>query len=240
MPSLLVAKMGYNPSYGGQFQGLQSSTQRSTGANKAAGTRGAGDGASGGRVSGVAGSSAPAPASTEPGEKVIVTLGGLKQVRLDELKEGDERYFIVVGLFEGDDLNSVVNHTRNRTQPVKAQLISGNYLCAFGGDKLVLPVVDPEKRFILYICAVTIVNSTDEQGKAFKDISLMGIGFSQPFEVKVCKKYSHTTAELRLVEGGDPNINPGKIEVSIDICKKDAGLSIPEDKEEYIMAQFQA
>lgn len=81
----------------------------------------------------------------------------------------------------------VVNHTRNRTKPVRAQLVAGSYSCSFAGEKLVLPVTDPSKRFILYICAVTIKTEKDEQGKVFKDISLMGIGFSQPFEVNVCK-----------------------------------------------------
>lgn len=232
--------MGYNPSYGGQFRGLQASTQKSTGAANTWKGKGAGGGAAGGGASGSAGGTgSPGDASAEPGEKVIVTLGGLKQVRLDEIKEDDERYFIVVGLFEGDDLNTIVNRTRHRTKPVKGQLIAGNYICAFAGEKLILPVVDPSKRFILYICAVTIKNGADEQGKSFKDISLMGIGFSQPFEVNVCKKYQHTTAELRLVEGGDPSINPGKIDVAIDVCKKDKGEALPADEEENIMAQFQ-
>lgn len=116
--------------------------------------------------------------------------------------------------------------------PIKGQLAAGNYMCAFAGEKLILPVADPSKRFILYICAVTITNGKDEEGKTFKDISLMGIGFSQPFEVNVCKKYHHTTAELRLVEGGDPSINPGKIEVTVDVCKMDKGEAVPADQEE--------
>lgn len=74
--------------------------------------------------------------------------------------------------------------------PVKGQLVAGSYMCAFVGEKLILPVTDPSKRFILYICAVTITNGTDDQGKTFKDISLMGIGFSQPFEVNVCKVWN--------------------------------------------------
>lgn len=224
--------MGYNPSYGGQFQGLRGATQKTAGPSKTTGVKGAA-----GRN--VASEGSGAGGSNEPGQKVIATLGGLKQVHMDEIKDGDEQYFIVVGLFEGDDLNTVVNHTRNRTKPVKAQLICGNYSCSFAGEKIILPINDPSKRFILYVCAVTIKADTDEQGKTFKDISLMGIGFSQPFEVNTCKKYQHTTAELRLVEGGDPSIIPGKIEVAIDVCKMEAGLPIPEDKEEYIMAQFQ-
>lgn len=60
-------------------------------------------------------------------------------------------------------------------------------MCSFSGEKIILPIADPKKRFLLYICAVTITKGTDEQGKVFKDISLMGIGFSQTFEVDVCK-----------------------------------------------------
>lgn len=81
----------------------------------------------------------------------------------------------------------VVNHTRNRTKPVKGQFVAGNYMCSFAGEKLVLPVNDPSKRFILYVAAVTITKGENEQGKIYKDISLMGIGFSQPFEVNACK-----------------------------------------------------
>ncbi|CDJ31661.1 uncharacterized protein EMH_0040350 [Eimeria mitis] len=172
-------------------------------------------------------------------------------VKLDAIKEGDERYFIAVGLFEGDNLNEdvrfyelaslqVVNHKRNRTKPVKGQRIGENYICSFSGEKIILPISDPSKRFLLYIAVVTISKGTDDQGKTFKDISLMGIGFSQAFEVNVCKKYQHTTVELRLVEGGDPTINPGKIEVAIDVCKSDKGEAVAEDEEENIMAQFQA
>lgn len=231
--------MSYNPRYGGQFQGLQASSQKPSGgggswnrsgdAGKGRGAGGAGDAPQGGGA-----------ASSEPGEKVVVTLGNLKQVRMDEIKEEDERYFIVVGLFEGDELSNVVNHTRNRTKPVKGQLVAGNYMCSFAGEKLVLPVNDPSKRFILYIAAVTITKGENEQGKIYKDISLMGIGFSQPFEVNVCKKYQHMTTELRLVEGGDPNVNPGKLDLTIDVCKRDKGENIREDKEENIMAQFQS
>lgn len=73
---------------------------------------------------------------------------------------------------------------------MKGQRIGENYLCAFSGEKIVLPISDPSKRFLLYICVVTITKGTDDQGKTFKDISLMGIGFSQAFEVNVCKVYS--------------------------------------------------
>ncbi|CDJ46209.1 hypothetical protein, conserved [Eimeria brunetti] len=232
--------MSYNPTYGGQFQGLHGASQKTTGCGGT--SKGAGK-ASGGSVGGGAGGPAGSPsgsgASTEPGDKVIVTIGGLKQVKLDAIKEGDERYFIAVGLFEGDNLNEVVNHKRNRTKPVKGQLIGDNYICPFSGEKIILPISDPSKRFLLYISVVTITKGTDDQGKTFKDISLMGIGFSQAFDVNVVKKYQHTTVELRLVEGGDPSINPGKIEVAIDVCKKGKGEAVPEDQEENIMAQFQ-
>ncbi|KAL8275103.1 hypothetical protein Esti_000982 [Eimeria stiedai] len=212
--------MGYNPTYGGQFQGLHAAAAK------------AGGGGSAGLASQGSSGQGSGSASRDPGEKVVVTLGGLKQVHLESVNEGDELFFIVVGLFEGDDLNTVVNRTRNRTKPVKAQAAGGNYMCAFAGEKLVLPVPDPSKRFILYICAVTVKNGADEQGKTFKDISLMGIGFSEPYEVTVCKKYHHSTAELRLVDGGDPNIKPGKLDVAIDVCKSDSGPSIPPDNEE--------
>ncbi|CDI86554.1 hypothetical protein, conserved [Eimeria praecox] len=231
--------MSYNPTYGGQFQGLYAASQKTTGSGGMSKGSGKGTGGVAGGAGGAAGSLAGSGASTEPGDKVIVTIGGLKQVKLDAIKEGDERYFIAVGLFEGDNLNEVVNHKRNRTKPVKGQLIGESYICAFSGEKIILPISDPSKRFLLYISVVTITKGTDVEGKTFKDISLMGIGFSQAFEVNVCKKYQHTTAELRLVEGGDPNINPGKIEVAIDVCKKDKGEAVPEDQEESIMAQFQ-
>ncbi|KAL8455684.1 hypothetical protein Emag_000506 [Eimeria magna] len=252
--------MGYNPTYGGQFQGLRASAQKTSGTAKAGAGAGAkaGGGGSPSIASQGSGGQGSGSASGDPGEKVVVTLGGLKkgttrmtsfvrvpfhdapftcacvlrQVHLESLNEGDELFFIVVGLFEGDDLNTVVNRTRNRTKPVKAQAVGGNYMCAFAGEKLVLPIPDPSKRFILYICAVTIKNGADEQGKTFKDISLMGIGFSEPYEVTVCKKYHHSTAELRLVDGGDPSIKPGKLEVAIDVCKTDSGPSVPADKEE--------
>lgn len=81
----------------------------------------------------------------------------------------------------------VVNHKRNRTKPVKGQRVGENYICAFSGEKIILPISDPSKRFLLYIAVVTISKGTDDQGKTFKDISLMGIGFSQAFEVNVCK-----------------------------------------------------
>ncbi|KAL8430775.1 hypothetical protein Efla_004011 [Eimeria flavescens] len=231
--------MGYNPTYGGQFQGLRASAQKPTGA-KAGGPSKAATGGSVGAGASGAGASGGGATSSDPGEKVVVTLGGLKHVHLEPLNEGDELFFIVVGLFEGDDLNTVVNRTRHRTKPIKAQVVGGNFMCAFAGEKLVLPVSDPSKRFILYVCAVTIKNGADEQGKTYKDISLMGIGFSQPYEVNVLKKYHHSTTDLRLVEGGDPSINPGKLEVAIDVCKADSGPSFPEDKEEYIMTQFQS
>ncbi|CDJ41863.1 hypothetical protein, conserved [Eimeria tenella] len=227
--------MSYNPTYGGQFQGLRGAAQKSSGNSGI--SKGAGKAAGG--ASGTGGSPAPCGGNTEPGDKVTVTLGGLKQVKLDAIKEDDERYFIVVGLFEGDDLNAVVNHKRNRTKAVKGQLVGENYMCSFSGEKIILPIADPKKRFLLYICAVTITKGTDEQGKVFKDISLMGIGFSQTFEVDACKKYQHTTAELRLVEGGDPSISPGKLELTVDVCKGDKGEAVPEDVEESIMAQFQ-
>ncbi|CDJ61141.1 hypothetical protein, conserved [Eimeria maxima] len=232
--------MSYNPTYGGQFQGLYATSQKTTGSGGTSKGPGKATGSVPGGAGGIPGSPTGSGANTEPGDKVIVTIGGLKHVKLDEVKDDDERYFITVGLFEGDNLNEVVNHKRNRTKPVKGQRIGENYLCAFSGEKIVLPISDPSKRFLLYICVVTITKGTDDQGKTFKDISLMGIGFSQAFEVNVCKKYQHTTAELRLVEGGDPSINPGKIDVAIEVCKKDKGEAVPEDQEENIMAQFQA
>lgn len=217
--------MSYNPAYGGQFRGLQAASQRNAPANT---WKKDGGGAARGSNE-----------ETDPGEKVIVTLGSLKQVKLDEIGPEDERYFIVVGLFEGDDLNTIVNHTQNRTAPVKGQLVAGSYTCSFGGAKIVLNVKDPSKRFILYVCVVTIKKGTDEQGKTFKDIALMGIGFSQPFEVRYCKKYHHTSCELRLVEGGDPSISPGKLDTTVNVCKRDQGGYPISDVEENIMVQFQ-
>ncbi|KAL8452382.1 hypothetical protein Emed_001387 [Eimeria media] len=145
--------MGYNPTYGGQFQGLRASAQKTTGTAK--GGAGAAAKAGGGGPTSVAsqgsGGQGSGSASSDPGEKVVVTLGGLKQVHLESLNEGDELFFIVVGLFEGDDLNN---------------------------------------------------------------------------------KYHHSTAELRLVDGGDPSIKPGKLEVAIDVCKSDSGPPVPPDNEE--------
>lgn len=68
-----------------------------------------------------------------------------------------------------------------------ATFAHSHWYCSFAGEKIILPVEDPEKRLLLYVSAVTVKHVEDANGKKCKDISLVGIGFSQPFSVKTCK-----------------------------------------------------
>ncbi|PFH37689.1 hypothetical protein BESB_000310 [Besnoitia besnoiti] len=219
--------MSYNPSYGGQFQGLNAA-------------RGAGkkeDPKSKGSSSSMA-KSDPLASDTPP-TKVIVKFTGLTFVGMPDLKAPDRRDFFVAAVFENDDLNEVMKHKRARTPIMPGRYVGTVWNADFKNCQLVLPVADPSKRLRFYVCAITTTH-VEEEGKRSRDIALVGIGYSDSFFIDKCKTYFSSVLELKPVQGGDESIKPGKLELSVECCGDNHGPPIPPDTEDSVMEAFQA
>lgn len=218
--------MAYNPSYGGQFQGL--SAGRAPPPKKEE-------------------KKTQAPRVTKettvnpdrPPAKVVVTFTALTFVGMPELKSPDRRDFFVAAVFENDDLNEVMKHKRARTAVTPGRFAGSVWSADLKNCSLVLPVVDPSKRLRFYVCSISTTHS-EEDGKRSRDIALMGIGYSDSFFMDKCKLYPQTVLELKPVQGGDESIKPGKLELSVECFAPGHGPAIPPDSEDNILETFQA
>lgn len=215
----------YN-SYGGQFQGLHKPAAKPTPASPPK--------ASGG--SKASGEKAPADKDGVP-TKVIIDLKSLKSVEMPEITDPNRRDFFVAAIFEQDDLNDVMKHKRARSSIVRGVFENGKWTSKFD-CKLVLPINDPSKRLRFYICAITATH-TEEDGKRARDIALLGIGHTDSFFMDKCQTYPVKEMELKKVEGGDPAINPGILELSVECCMSSQGPAIPEDIQDSVLEVYQ-
>lgn len=226
-------------SYGGQFQGISARAGKTTETPTPL--------ASGRRQSAAATSYEQAAAGIvdDPdaplGEKVVIKFGKLRDVTgLEDLGKSGKRSILAIALFANEDLKQIINQTGRRTHPVSAKYMQGGKLlfAHLDTEMLVLPIKDPMQKLMLYVC---IVNEKEEEenGKTFKSFSLVGIGFSEPLDVKTQKTLPNINLEMRVVEGGDPSIDPGSLGISLQVLPHDKGPNFPEDRKENVMEQFQ-
>ncbi|KEP62042.1 UNVERIFIED_CONTAM: hypothetical protein HHA_263850 [Hammondia hammondi] len=214
--------MSYNPSYGGQFQGLNAARG---GAKK--------------ETSGTTPSKGDPLASDTPPSKVIVKFSSLTFVSMPELTAPDRRDFFVAAVFENDDLNEVMKHKRARTRVFPGRFVGNVWNVDFKNAQLVLPVADPSKRLRFYVCSIS-TTYVESDGKRSRDIALVGIGYSDSFFMDKCKTYQSTVLELKPVQGGDESIKPGKLELSVECCQKNHGPDVPPDVQDSVLEAFQA
>ncbi|CBZ52623.1 conserved hypothetical protein [Neospora caninum Liverpool] len=213
--------MSYNPSYGGQFQGLNA--------------------ARGGLKKDTASGAAKGDplASDLPPTKVIVKFNSLTFVSMPELKSPDRRDFFVAAVFENDDLNEVMKHKRARTRVFPGRFVGNVWNVDLKNSQMILPVADPSKRLRFYVCAIS-TTYVEADGKRSRDIALVGIGYSDSFFMDKCKTYQSTVLDLKPVQGGDESIKPGKLELSVECCQSSHGPAIPPDVHDSVLEAFQA
>lgn len=220
--------MSYNPSYGGQFQGLSAIQRKDNAAEKK----------SPGKWVKATAAEGGQGAEKIP-KKVICTFKSLTGVKMPPVAEGDRRDFFAAAVFENDDISEVMKSSRSRTSVMPGFIQNDLWMSNFKDGRLVLPIADPSKRVRFYVCAITTTHH-EEEGRRTRDIALMGIGYTTSFFLDQCKDYGTSVLELKPVQDGDESIIPGKLEVAVRCCTASEGPAVPADVENSVLETFQA
>lgn len=175
-------------------------------------------------------------ASPSPPSKVIIDVGDLRKVNLSRLLDPSTREFVVVALFDNDDINEAMEKKRQRTKVIEGKFSLNVYSANFASHKIILPVKEGANFVRLYVSAISTDVQTDNE-KTTKEVSLKGLGYTEGIPLKCCKTYPWKTYNLITAVGGDETT--ATLEVHVRCCKSNYGPEIPPDEEENIMKNYE-
>lgn len=175
-------------------------------------------------------------ASPSPPSKIIIDVGDLKKVNMARLIDPSFREFVVVALFDNDDINGAMEKKRQRTKVVEGKFSLNVYSANFASHKIILPVKEEANFVRLYVSAISTEILTDDE-KTTKEVSLKGLGYTEGIPLKTCKTFPWKTYNLITAAGGDETT--ATLDVHVRCCKTNYGPEIPPDEEENIMKDYE-
>lgn len=171
-----------------------------------------------------------------PPDKVIVDIGDLKKVNMSRLMDPSFREFVVLALFDTDDINEAMEKPRQRTKIVEGKFSLNVYSANFSSKQIILPMKEGAKFLRFYVSAISTEIQSDNE-KTTKEVSLKGLGYTEGVPLQACKTHPWKTHSLITAAGGDPTT--ATVDVQVRCCKLSFGPEIPPDEIKNILEDYE-